>query len=220
MLLLNIKVMRKIHLLLLMLVAASTFAQDHLYIDNLYIRAGETKDVEIILRNETTYSALQTDLVVPDGLQMIDDDGEFIIRPTSRLTSNHQVSSYQLPDGAIRILVTSQNVWPISGHDGAVLSMTLKADDSFAGSKAFTLSNTIVVEEDGTKHVLDEFVAWINVGDVTGDGKVDVEDVNAVINLILKLNTVADYPGTPDVTGDGKIDVEDVNAIINIILKV
>ena len=98
--------------------------------------------------------------------------------------------------------------------------MTLKADDSFAGSKALTLSNTIVVEEDGTKHVLDEFVAWINVGDVTGDGKVDVEDVNAVINLILKLNTVADYPGMPDVTGDGKIDVEDVNAIINIILKV
>ena len=57
-------------------------------------------------------------------------------------------------------------------------------------------------------------------GDVTGDGKVDVEDVNAVINVILKLNTATDYPGKADVTGDGKIDVEDVNAIINIILKV
>lgn len=57
-------------------------------------------------------------------------------------------------------------------------------------------------------------------GDVTGDNKVDVEDVNAVINIILKGKTAEDYPGIADVTGDGKIDVEDVNAIINIILKV
>ncbi|MBR1803722.1 MAG: hypothetical protein IJ775_02295, partial [Muribaculaceae bacterium] len=50
--------------------------------------------------------------------------------------------------------------------------------------------------------------------------KVDVEDVNAVINIILKQKTTADYPGNADVTGDTKVDVEDVNAIINIILKV
>ncbi len=58
------------------------------------------------------------------------------------------------------------------------------------------------------------------VGDVNGDTKVDVEDVNAVINIILKQKTTADYPGNADVTGDTKVDVEDVNAIINIILKV
>ena len=57
-------------------------------------------------------------------------------------------------------------------------------------------------------------------GDVNGDGKVDVEDVNAVINIILELKSESDYLGNADVTGDGKVDVEDVNAIINIILKV
>ncbi|MBR1804507.1 MAG: hypothetical protein IJ775_06370 [Muribaculaceae bacterium] len=57
------------------------------------------------------------------------------------------------------------------------------------------------------------------VGDVTGDGKVDVADVNAVINIILKNKTENDYPGNADVDGDGKVDVSDVNAIINIILK-
>ena len=55
-------------------------------------------------------------------------------------------------------------------------------------------------------------------GDVNGDGKVDVEDVNAVINIILELKSAKDYKGVADVTGDGKVDVEDVNAIINIIL--
>ena len=57
-------------------------------------------------------------------------------------------------------------------------------------------------------------------GDVTGDGKVDVSDVNAVINIILKNKAEADYPGVADMDGDGKVDVSDVNAIINVILKV
>ncbi|MBO7609443.1 MAG: hypothetical protein J6S96_04505, partial [Muribaculaceae bacterium] len=57
-------------------------------------------------------------------------------------------------------------------------------------------------------------------GDVDGNGMVDVEDVNAAINIILKLKTVGDYLGNGDMDGNGIIDVEDVNAIINIILKV
>ena len=61
-------------------------------------------------------------------------------------------------------------------------------------------------------------VAAQRSGDVNGDGKVDVEDVNAAINIILELKTEADYAGCVDMNGDGKVDVEDVNAVINIIL--
>ena len=57
-------------------------------------------------------------------------------------------------------------------------------------------------------------------GDTNCDGFVDVEDVNAVINIILNKKTQSDYSGNADITEDGIIDVEDVNAIINIILKV
>ena len=56
-------------------------------------------------------------------------------------------------------------------------------------------------------------------GDVTGDGKVDIEDVNACINIILELKTREDYLGNADLVSDGKVDIEDVNAIINIILS-
>ena len=55
-------------------------------------------------------------------------------------------------------------------------------------------------------------------GDVNGDNKVDVEDVNAVINIILELKDASNYPGNADLNGDNKVDVEDVNAVINIIL--
>ncbi|MBO4870779.1 MAG: leucine-rich repeat protein [Muribaculaceae bacterium] len=65
--------------------------------------------------------------------------------------------------------------------------------------------------------IVDDLVTGIK-GDVNGDEKVDVEDVNAAINIILELKPASYYPVNADVNGDNKIDIEDVNAIINIIL--
>lgn len=52
-------------------------------------------------------------------------------------------------------------------------------------------------------------------GDVTGDGLVDIADVNAVINLMLGKG---DAVPAADVTGEGVIDIADVNAVINLML--
>ena len=52
-------------------------------------------------------------------------------------------------------------------------------------------------------------------GDVTGDGKVDVSDVNQVINMMLGK---AEQTVRADVNGDGKVDVSDVNQVINLML--
>ena len=55
-------------------------------------------------------------------------------------------------------------------------------------------------------------------GDVDGSGIVDVDDVNAMINIILEMKAASDYPGVADLDGSGIVDVDDVNALINIIL--
>lgn len=55
-------------------------------------------------------------------------------------------------------------------------------------------------------------------GDVNGDGIVDVDDVNQVINVILGISSSADCEGDVDVDGSGLVDVDDVNAVINKIL--
>ena len=54
------------------------------------------------------------------------------------------------------------------------------------------------------------------IGDIDGDGKVDVSDVNAVINMILK---VTETDLAADLNGDNKVDVSDVNELINMILN-
>ena len=57
-------------------------------------------------------------------------------------------------------------------------------------------------------------------GDMNGDGVVDVDDMNAVINIILKVKTVDDFVGNGDMDASGDIDIDDVNHIINVILGV
>ena len=49
-------------------------------------------------------------------------------------------------------------------------------------------------------------------GDSNGDGKIDISDVNAVINMMLGKTEMI---GLCDMNGDGKIDISDVNAVIN-----
>ncbi|MBQ0070064.1 MAG: hypothetical protein KBT09_10020 [Bacteroidales bacterium] len=53
------------------------------------------------------------------------------------------------------------------------------------------------------------------LGDVNGDGIVDIADVNAATDMILGLQ---DATAVADVNGDGTVDVADMNAIIDIVL--
>ena len=53
------------------------------------------------------------------------------------------------------------------------------------------------------------------VGDVNGDGMVDVADVNLIINIMLGQMASTDMA---DVDGNGTIDVADVNTVINLML--
>ena len=55
-------------------------------------------------------------------------------------------------------------------------------------------------------------------GDINGDNKVDVSDVNIIINIMLGKAQASDYPGSANVNNDTQVDVSDVNAVINIML--
>ena len=51
-------------------------------------------------------------------------------------------------------------------------------------------------------------------GDVNGDDKVDIADINCIIDLIL----ASEFAPNGDVNGDGKVDIADINVIIDMIL--
>lgn len=93
----------------------------------------------------------------------------------------------------------------------------------YCSVKALKTGNaTLVFSVDGSNVTQDSCRVTVvhPIGDATGDGLVDVEDVNALINVILRF---ADYPSAEDqefydLDNSGIIDVEDVNKLVNIIL--
>jgi hypothetical protein len=59
-----------------------------------------------------------------------------------------------------------------------------------------------------------QFVKIKEMGDVNGDGEVNISDVSAIIDILLKGDI--DYAG--DVNCDDEVNISDINAIIDIIL--
>ena len=55
-------------------------------------------------------------------------------------------------------------------------------------------------------------------GDVDGNGTVDINDTNILINILLGKDTASKYSGRADVDGNGTIDITDANLLINILL--
>ena len=55
------------------------------------------------------------------------------------------------------------------------------------------------------------------VGDVNGDGKVNIANVNCLVNIILGGEDL--YEGRADVNGDNEVNIADINAVIDVILS-
>ena len=208
-------------LILAALMSIGAAARDRLYIENFQIQAGGTYQMPLMLENDTTYSTFQTDLYLPDGLEVALEDGEYLVDLTSRVTSNHVVSTYLQPDGALRIFVTSQSVKPFKGNSGAIAIVYIHALPSFSGTKKVSLRGTVFVEENGQRHDFEDSMAFASdgnsvLGDVNGDGHVSSVDVTALYNYLLNGDTSDLTNG--DVDGDGHISSVDITAIYNILL--
>lgn len=55
--------------------------------------------------------------------------------------------------------------------------------------------------------------------DLNGDGKVDIADVNMLINVILDLEEAVNCKASPDIDRNGEVDIVDMNMLINVILR-
>lgn len=157
-----------------MIAALSSAAEDTFYINDFTISPGETKEIEIMLDNETVFTALQADIYLPDGLSIEQEDGEYLFDLTDRKARNHTISSTMLSSGAIRILIASQTLKTFSGNSGALVTFNIIADNSFSGSKTIELNNVIASEVDQTEHHLPNTTCTVTGGGSTPPGPVNV----------------------------------------------
>lgn len=215
--------MRQILALLMATVMALTASADRFYIEDFDVRSGETKLVEILLNNEAQYTAFQTDLILPAGLSVEQEDDEYIIDLTRRKANDHSIMSLMRPDGSIRIAAFSMNVKAFSGNSGALVTFNLIADNDYSGPATIELRNSIFTTVDGNEVTFADEVCTLGPlsmpGDVNYDNIVDVQDVTSLISYVLGYNPQPFNESAADVVVDGVCDVQDVTALIAIILN-
>ena len=216
---------RRLFLTLTAVVALFAAATDRFYIEDFTITPGETLLVNILLDNETEYTAFQTDIYLPEGLTVEQEDGDYIFDLTTRKARDHNIASQTQADGAIRVMSYSPTIKAYSDNSGALVTFNVTADASFTGPATIQLRNTLFTTTAGIEVVLADVTCTVTIssssllGDVNGDGSVNISDVTALIDYLLSGNASGISLSGADCNRDGSINISDVTSLIDYLLS-
>ena len=172
------------------------------------------------VRFSVAHAAARFDVPQDDGTLY---KGQHItLKPQNWATSYViEVSSKETTWGRTRFIETLKN----GQHETTLPAEQIKVDGKLMedGVTYYARCKTSYLDFDGNSHTtaygpVISFVycagVELQVGDVNGDGEINIADINAVIDMILSDNAVP----SGDVNGDGEINIADVNSVIDIIL--
>lgn len=108
---------------------------DRMFAGNIQMSPGETKQLTVFLDNTGDYCSFQFDLILPEGITVpYDEDNEMYMADMApgRFTKTHSLGSNLVKPNRFRVIVYSIANKSIKGTSGAVVNITLKADDKLA----------------------------------------------------------------------------------------
>ena len=133
--------------------------EDNVNIDDFNLAPGETRSIDVKLCNSQAYTALQFDLRLPEGLEIVS------IGKADRI-ANHNIHSGTLPDGTVRFIAYNMQNADIKGNGGAIITLVVKASQALAPSDAIEVSHTVLATASDESFFAPVTVA--RVGNTTG----------------------------------------------------
>lgn len=124
-------------------VGARTMPNFDIYVAPFTIAPGETKNIDVCLRNPgKLVTGLQLDVTLPEGLEFAKTSrGKYIISCAERAW-DHVTNAALQGDGSVRFLIYSNNNSEFDYEEGAVMKLKVKASDSMpAGVYTLTAKN-------------------------------------------------------------------------------
>lgn len=198
---------------------------NYLSMDNTTAFHGDTIVIPVKMTNEASIISFQTDIFLPVGLELLQDDGEYIIDPSERMTNTHSIMSDDVSNGSIRVLCYSSNYKPFKGNSGDDLFyLTVKVADDAEGIYTIQLKNTLFTTSSFEELTVPNIAANINVkayllGDANNSGTVTVTDVVVTSQFILEQDPQPFIFEAADLNFDGSITVTDVSHIAWMVLN-
>ncbi|MBR2153667.1 MAG: leucine-rich repeat protein [Bacteroidaceae bacterium] len=197
------------------------------YIEPVEAIAGKPLVLSVKMKNTANIRGFQFDLYLPDGVSVVKSAKGKIqgaLTP-DRLPEEdeHQLTFSEQEDGAIRFLCSSQYDETFTGSDGEIATLQISiADDMEDGDYPIVQKDIVLNETDITKFYetayLKSTLTIISIlGDINGDGIVNVLDYTGVANRIHGNPPAGFIEKAADVNEDGLINVLDYTGVANII---
>lgn len=183
------------------------------YTTQLESQTGKQMVLPIQMKNTIEATGFQADLVLPEGITVAEDeDGLPLVALSTERTTPAKTNVFDCDyqaDGSLRILCNSTKGIAFTGNDGEVALVTLNiSEEMTAGDYPIILKNIVITDAQGTnKKKVEATESVLKIvssteeggdsepdswecshihGDVNGDGEVTIEDVNEVIDILLK----------------------------------
>lgn len=116
-----------LNILALLLACGQAVADDALSVKDVSMPQGGTATVEIGINNTDEITALQFDLILPEGLSVATNEkGRLVFAKTDR-TKEHSLYMQENEQGEYRVLLYSTNLDLIKGNSGSFMTLTLQA---------------------------------------------------------------------------------------------
>ena len=161
--------------------------------------------------NVTNCSALKELWVCYNGLTTLSLSGCSALREL-------WIQKNQIKGNGMTSLINSLRTIPTSESEGLLGVF----EPSYSIAEGNELTNAQNVAARAKRWIPKKYSSgWNEIpakGDVNGDGKINVSDVTALVNMIL--GTIPKNEAVADINGDGKVNVSDVTALVNMILGV
>lgn len=184
---------------------------------------GDTIVIPVSMRNESTITAFQTDVYLPNGFEIVKKSDEYQVSLSDRKSRDHVIMVNDAPDGALRLLSYSPTLKPFKNNEGELFYITIKVPEGASGTYPIWLRNTMLTSTDEEELYAIDALSNVQVfnykmGDVNNSGDITVADVVTTARYILNHNPEPFVFEAADMNGDGKITITDVVKIANLVL--
>jgi hypothetical protein len=190
---------------------------------NTEVMHGDVVAIPVSLTNEDDIVAFQTDVFLPEGFTIAtDEDDEYQVTPSDRLSSDHMIMTQPLSNGAMRIMCYTPNSVPIEGSEGELFYIHVRAPQDASGDYTIKLDNSRVTMADLSELRIISTEANIKVnthmpGDANDSHTVTVTDIVTAAQYIVDMNPEPFDFESADMNGDGLITVTDIMMIVHLI---
>lgn len=184
---------------------------------------GKTIVIPITMNNIKELTAFQTDLYLPEGFELVKEDGDYLVELSDRKGRDHVIMANDLDDGGIRIISYSTTVKPYSGNEGELFYITVKTPDDGDGDYTIMLKNTLLTTTDHEELNAPDASCTVTVypyimGDANNSGTVTVTDIVVTARYILNYHPEPFVFGAADMNSDNNISVTDIVMIAQMIM--